>query len=350
MRRVIGFAPGRVNLIGEHTDYNQGLALPFAIAQGVTVTATATAGPVMEAVAADLRETDVFPVEAPSPGQGWRAFVRGAVGELRAAGFLIPGARLEISGTVPQGAGLGSSAALEVALTLALIGLTDSEPPAPVALAQLCSRIENRWVGARTGLLDQLASLCGQAGHVLRIDFRTLQVTPIPFDLPPGWRLVTVGCGERHDHAASGYNRRREECAQACRLLGLESLRDATDARAAELPAPLDRRVRHVLGANARVGRLVEALRGHDPHDLGALLDEAHVSLRDLYEVSTPAVEATVALLKDAGAAGARLMGGGFGGYVLGLMPPDAHSPAGALEVAPAAGAHVRGAHATMAS
>jgi galactokinase len=158
---AVAFAPGRVNLIGEHTDYNDGLALPFAISEGVTVRAAARDDRRVQALAADLDQRDDFELDRPSPARGWRAFVRGAVGELGDAGMALGGAELEISGTVPRGAGLSSSAALEVALVLALVAVSPDPDGAPdrIELAKLCSRIENDWVGAQTGLLDQIASL-----------------------------------------------------------------------------------------------------------------------------------------------------------------------------------------------
>ena len=341
-RSVTAFAPGRVNLIGEHTDYNQGLALPFAIGPGVSVTATATAGTRLTAHAVDLRAGDSFDVRHPRRVRGWRAFVRGAVGELSAAGVEVPGAIVKITGTVPRGAGLSSSAALQVALTLALIALSRAAPFDRTELAKLCSRIENEWFGARTGLLDQLASLYGEEGRALRIDFRSLEVRPVQLELH-GHQLVTLDSGERRGNAASGYNRRRAECARACELLGIPSLRDATLEAAGRLPDPLNRRVRHVVTANARVDKAVAALARRDFVSLGRLLDAAHVSLRDDYEVSTPAVEAAVARLKHSGALGARVLGGGFGGHVLGLLAPGARAPDGAIEVSPAAGARLLG-------
>ena len=335
---VTAFAPGRVNLIGEHTDYNGGLALPFAIAEGITVTATAIRGNRVHARALDLGAEDSFDLRRPVRVRGWRAFVRGAVAELSEAGVPVPAARIEITGTVPRGSGLSSSAALQVALTLAMTELSGAPPFDRIELAKLCSRIENDWVGARTGLLDQLASLCGEEDRALRIDFRSLELRPVPLDLS-GHQLVTLDSGEHRGNAASEYNQRRAECARACELLGIESLRDATLELAERLPEPLDRRLRHVVGANARVDQAVDALAHRDLARLGRLLDEAHASLRDYYEVSTPAVEAAVERLKRAGALGARLLGGGFGGYVLGVMPPDAHAPKGSLHVRPSAGA-----------
>jgi galactokinase len=373
VREVTAFAPGRVNLIGEHTDYNRGLALPFAIAEGVTVRACATAGERIRAHALDLGEHDEFAIPEevlafPTPPRGgeWQAFVRGIAAELHRAGCAIPGADIEISGDLPRGAGLSSSAALEVALALALLGLTDQDLDRR-ELARLCSHVENDWVGARTGLLDQLASLFGEPDTALLIDFSDLDIQPVPLVLADGWRLVTLDSGESRALAASGYNERRAECARACELLGVESLRavgaDGTRdpggpgdppgaldpllagglslAEMDRLPPVLVRRVMHVLGENERVLATVAALRARDLPRVGALLDASHVSLRYLYECSTPAVEAAVQRLKDAGAAGARMVGGGFGGHVLGLLPPGASPPAGSRAVGPSCGARL---------
>jgi galactokinase len=386
------FAPGRVNLIGEHTDYNHGLALPFAIAEGVTVRARAAAGGHIRVQALDLDERDEFalaelaPLTAPTgrdlphpelpqhggwrggaaPPQhggwgggvapphrggwrggvapperaGWRGFVRGIAAELLRAGVALNGADLEIHGEVPRNAGLSSSAALEVAVGLALLGIAGAECDRR-ELARLCSRVENEWVGARTGLLDQLASLFGEADAALCIDFATLDISPVPLVLASGWRLVTLDSGEPRTLAASGYNERRAECAQACALLGVQSLRDVQEGTVEQLPPVLVRRVRHVLGENARVRATVAALHSGALEEVGPLLDASHASLRDLYECSTPAVEAAVRALREAGARGARLVGGGFGGHVLGLFPPGTSPPALAREVQPSRGAHL---------
>jgi len=340
--RVVAFAPGRVNLIGEHTDYNGGFALPFAIDAGVRVRASALGERRISAVAADYdgeRDSYSLGAEAPSPG-GWRSFVRGVSAELAAEGLPLRGCSLAISGDVAVGAGLSSSAALEVALCLALLALADADVVPPWPLARICSRVENEWVGAQTGLLDQLASICGRERAAMLIDFHSGVIEPVELGLG-AWRLVTLDSGGRHEHAASGYNARRAECQAACVALGLASLRDLEAGMLSRLPSPLEQRARHVFEENARVLAAVEALAAYDLEALGALLDASHASLRDLYEVSTPEVEATVATLKAAGAAGARVIGGGFGGHVLGLMPPDAVAPQGAMEVRPGAGARV---------
>ncbi len=351
-REVRAFAPGRVNLIGEHTDYNGGLALPFAIAQGVTVQARAHTvqglsgeldrGPRarIRIHALDLDQRDEFELSDPPRSDGWRAFARGMAAELRAVGISIPGAELQIRSDVPQGAGLSSSAALEVSLGLALLALAGAELERR-ALAQLCSRVENEWVGARTGLLDQLASLFGAADTALCIDFSSLEVERVPLVLDRGWRLATIDSGEHRALAASGYNERRAECARACQLLGVDTLRQARAQDIERLPDTLARRGRHVLSENARVLGTVVALQSSDLARVGESLNASHASLRDQFECSTPAVEATVERLRQAGAVGARMIGGGFGGHVLGLFPPDASPPTGAREVRPSPGARL---------
>ena len=321
--------PGRVNLIGEHTDYNAGLALPFAIDRGVTVTAEPLDGDRIEARALDLGESDEFALAGPERATGWRAFVRGAVAELQAAGHELRPVRLTIESDLEQGAGLSSSAALETALCLALLG---EEPADRVELAKLCSRVENDWVGAETGLLDQLAALFSDPGHAVRIDFASLEIEPVPLELA-GWTLVTLDSGATHTHAGSGYNERRRECREACAALGVTSLREATEID--DLPEPLRDRARHVLTENARVDDTIAALRAGDLDEVGRLLDASHASLRDDYAASVPEVEQTVERLKEAGAAGARMVGGGFGGAVLALLPPGVAVPDGALRVVP---------------
>jgi galactokinase len=217
-RTATARGPGRVNLIGEHTDYNGGLALPFPIALGCTVQATAIEGGEMVALARDLDEDDRFPLRDVRRAEGWRAFVRGTVAELAAAGFEVRPAQLTMVGDVPRGRGLSSSAALEVALALALLALSGQADAADrVQLARLCSRVENDWVGARTGLLDQLAALVGEPGHALRMDFATLDLRPVPLRLR-GWRLVVLDSGAaRRLASADGYNARRAECERPLR-------------------------------------------------------------------------------------------------------------------------------------
>ncbi len=332
--------PGRVNLLGEHTDYNAGLCLPFAVEAGVTVDAHATETGEVEAQALAYGEEDRFDAADPQPAEGWRAFVRGTVAELNAAGIPVPGARLRIDSDLPEGMGLSSSGALGSALCLALLAVANRPEPDRRELAGLCSRVEHHWVGAQTGMLDQMAAFFGEPGHALLLDCRDLSVEQVPLELG-GWTLGVADSGSRHRHTESGYNERRRECARAAAALGVETLRDADEARARSLPEPLDRRVRHVLRENERVRRGVIALRGGDMPTLAALLDASHTSLRDDYEVSVPEVERTVERMKDAGSAGARIMGGGFGGAVLAMFPPGTETPPEVRTVAPAAGARL---------
>ena len=235
---------------------------------------------------------------------------------------------------MPPGSGLASSAALEAALCTALLALAGAPEPDRVELARLCSRVENEWAGAETGLLDQLAALCCREGHALRIDFATLELAHVPLDLR-GWQLATLDSGAEHSHATGGYNERRAECRTACETLGVEHLSAADPAAADGLPGPLRRRARHVLSENERVDAMVDALLAHDMQAAGRLLDASHASLRDDYDASVPEVEDAVARLEHAGAAGARMVGGGFGGSVLALFAPEATIPSDARAVAP---------------
>jgi galactokinase len=331
-----------VNIIGEHTDYNEGLCLPFAIEQGVTVEIREADDKILDTRALDVGQEDRFELETkPQRTTGWRAFVRGTVAELQAAGHHVRGGLMTIRGDVPHGSGLSSSAALEVALALALLAHSGApEPSDRRDLARLCSRVESGWVGAETGLLDQLAALLGRPGSAVRLDMRTLAADHVDLELD-GWRFVTADSGVERAHAASGYNARRRECRDACAALGVASLRDASAADAAALGDPLARRVRHVIDENERVDRAVAAIERRDFEALGRLLNESHASLRDLYDVSTREVEDVIERLKAAGAAGARLVGGGFGGSALALFPPGTDPPPAAVEVRPGAAAHV---------
>jgi galactokinase len=335
---VVAFAPGRVNLIGEHTDYNDGLCLPFTIARGVTVRARPRDAGTVHVDALTLGESDEFDPASPPRADGWRAFVRGVVAELRGAGHSVPPASLEISSDLPAGAGLSSSAALEVALALALLALAGEVTPDRRWLAHLCSRVENEWVGAHTGLLDQLATLYGEEHAALLIDFRTEEIERVPMELG-GWTLATIDSGASRNLAGSGYNERRHQCRRAAELLGIGSLRDATAADFERLPDPLGRRVRHVISENERVRLAAAALRARDLDALAELLDRSHASLRDDFEVSVPAVERTVARVRAAGARGARLIGGGFGGSVLALFGPGVAPPPDAVTATPGPGA-----------
>jgi galactokinase len=311
-----------VNVVGEHTDYNDGLCLPFAVELGVTVTAELRDGDAV--VAPGLPDDDPY--------------LRGAVEELRRAGVEPPGCTIDVTSDLPQEAGLSSSAALCIGLVLALTAISDADTWAPRELAKLCQRIENEYTGVETGLLDQLASILGEQGRAIRLDMRTLEWRRVDVRLG-GHVLAVIDSGSSRSLAESGYNERREECRRAAELLGVSSLRDATDGSG--LPDPLDRRVRHVITENRRVDAAVPALEAGDAVALGELLDASHRSLRDDYEVSVPEVERTVEACKEAGALGARIMGGGFGGSVLALFSRAAALPKGAVTASPGPGAQL---------
>ena len=242
--------PGRVNLLGEHTDYNAGLCLPFAVEAGVTVEAEATGTGEVEANALAYGEDDRFDAADPPAAEGWRAFVRGTVAELGAAGVSVPGARLRIDSDLPEGAGLSSSAALGSALCLALLAVAGTPEPERRELARLCSRVENDWVGARTGMLDQMAAFFGELGHALLLDCRDLETEQVPLELG-GWTLGVADSGARHTHAESGYNERRRECERAAAALGVETLRDADETQARK-PARAARQARAARPARER--------------------------------------------------------------------------------------------------
>jgi galactokinase len=340
--KVVAFAPGRVNLLGEFTDYNGGLALPFAITDGLSVRGRSAPEPYVTARALDLGEDDRFELPHPAPATGWRSYVRGIAAELVAGGLIDPiGAELEITGDLPRGAGLSSSAALEISVSLALLALAQRPVPGPFELARLAARVEGQWAGAQTGTLDQLACLASCEGHAVLIDFAAATLEPVPLRLGE-WRLVLLDSGERHAHAESGYNERRLECEAAAALLGVATLREASLAAASSLAEPLASRTRYVIEENARVRAAVAALHDGELERLGELLDSSHEGIRDLFEVSTVAVEATRGRLRAAGAAGSRLVGGGFGGQLLGLFAPDVEPPAGTIEVRPGPGASAR--------
>jgi galactokinase len=344
----VWLAPGRANLMGEHTDYNDGFVLPFALSQATTAAAARrTDGRLL--LCSRQEPDDVLEIAldglAPGTVSGWGAYAAGVAWALRSAGYQVPGACIAIDSDVPAGAGLSSSAALECATALALteLALTELAPAeldgAPVLrgeLAAIARRAENEFVGVPSGIMDQSASLLSQADHALLLDCRSLDRSQVPFDpAAAGSRLLLINTRARHDLSDGGYGRRRAECEEAARLLGVSSLRDITDAAdTARLADPvLRRRARHVVTDNQRVLQVTGLLRG-SPGDrpdtyreIGRLLTQAHSSLRDDFEISWPEADAAVEAALAAGALGARMMGGGFGGCVLALVPEAASGP-----------------------
>ncbi|HMH94502.1 MAG TPA: galactokinase [Streptosporangiaceae bacterium] len=320
-------APGRVNLIGEHTDYNDGFVLPFAIAAGVTaVAARRRDGMLALASRQAPGEQVTVPLDGLAPGSvpGWAAYPAGVAWALRTAGYPVEGTSLGYDSDLPLGAGLASSAALECATALALTDLHGIVVPRP-QLAAIAHRAENDFAGVPTGIMDQSAALLGQAGHALLLDCRSGIGTAVPLDpAPSGLALLVVDTAARHEHAADGYAARRQECEDAARALGVRSLRDITDSsELAGLDPLLARRARHVVTENSRVLTTAGLLRAGQLGRAGPLLTASHASLRDDFEVSWPEADATVAAAIEVGAHGARMTGGGFGGSVLVLVAAE---------------------------
>jgi galactokinase len=319
-------APGRANLIGEHTDYNDGFVLPFALAQGVRATGTRRADDVLELSSRQAAGGPVcVPLGSLAPGlvAGWAGYPAGVAWALREAGYEVGGARLEFDSDLPQGAGLSSSAAIECATAIALTGLYGIDV-AKAELARLAQHAENDFVGVPCGIMDQSASMLSQRGHALLLDCRSLATEQVPFDVPAaGLGLLLLDTKVRHELADSGYTDRRRACERAAALLGVPALRDVTDvAELDKLADPvLRRRARHVVTDDQRVGEAAALLRAGDVAGVGPLLTRSHESLRDDFEVSWPAADVAVRTALAAGALGARMMGGGFGGSVIALGP-----------------------------
>jgi galactokinase len=370
MSTEVWFAPGRANLMGEHTDYNEGFVLPFALAQGVTATATPRADGLLAlrsrqkpdnpvTVALDALVPGAVTASAPGSVNGWAAYPAGVAWALRAAGFDIAGASIDIDSDLPVGAGVSSSAALECSVALALCSLSGLSVPRE-RLALIAKRAENEFVGAPTGIIDQSAALLCQEGHAMLLDCATLARTQVPFR-PSAAGAVALIIDTRVSHAlVSGeYAARRAECEEAARLLGVPALGLVADAGAVDALADpvLRRRARHVITDSARARAIASALQregalgegagrsgegagrsgegagrsgegagargdgGETYRYVGTLLTEGHASLRDDFEVSWPQADAAVAVAIESGAYGAKMIGGGFGGSVLALIP-----------------------------
>lgn len=323
-------APGRVNLIGEHTDYNEGFVLPMSVDRRTIVAAAQADDRCIRVHSLDLDDQAEIDLDkAYRPGdQQWLSYVEGVARLLDESGALIPGANLAISSDVPIGSGLSSSAALEMSVAIALVGLAGARVDL-VKLALLAQRAEHIYAGAKVGVMDQLASAFGQRKHALLIDCRSLERTMIELNI--GDRVVVVcDTGVKHSLATSKYNERREECVRGVELLraklpGIASLRDVSAAEFDEysglLPEPIRRRCRHVVTENGRTLRAADALRHGEIAFFGKMMRESHRSLRDDYEVSCKELDLMVELaLQHEGVVGARMTGGGFGGCTVNLL------------------------------
>lgn len=332
-------APGRVNLIGEHTDYNGGFVLPMAIDREVRIAARQRSDRLVHMVAVDFRDESAEfsleangaqkpPAETGRPSRTWATYLRGVAMLLLERGAWIPGLDLAISGNVPIGSGLSSSAALEVcaAATFQAFGGFAIDK---VDLAKLCQRAENEYVGVKSGIMDQFVSALARAGHALLIDCRSLAYEYVP--IPKSAAIIVCDTMKRRGLVASEYNARRAECEQAVRLLRertgrpIRELRDVSSIEFApferELPSTIAKRARHVIAENERVLEAVAAMRRDDLETLGRLMDESHASLKNDYQVSSPELDTMVELArKQPGCFGARLTGAGFGGCTVNLV------------------------------
>ncbi len=306
---IVARAPGRVNLIGEHTDYNEGFVMPIAIDRGTTVTAISRRDRTVTVEALELRESDRFSLDGIEATGSWRDYVRGVVAALS----LEHGVDLRIESDLPRGAGLSSSAALEVAVASAL-----SDAP-PAELAILAQRVENEFVGVRCGIMDQLTVAIAKANHALVLDCRDLTTCYVP--IPEEIAIVVCDSRMERQLASSGYNERRSACQNAAHMIGLESLRDASLDQIETLPLTLRRRARHVVTENDRTIAAAEALRANDLATLGELMNDSHRSMRDDFEIVPSRIDALAAAVRDVpGCLGARLTGGGFGGATVNLV------------------------------
>jgi galactokinase len=326
---LVRSAPGRVNLIGEHTDYNDGFVLPFAIPQRTAVAAGPASGERWVAQSESMAETVEFGDTELRPHEvkGWAAYVAGVVWALREAGIDVPPARLAYSSDVPVGSGLSSSAAIECATVAALAAMAGTDLPRD-RWPTVAQHAENDYVGMPCGILDQSASTLCHEGHALFMDCRTLATEQVPFDLAAeGLGLLVINTNAPHRNVDGEYARRRAACEAAAAALGVPALRDVTDlddAMARLGDEVLRRRARHIITENERVLRVADLLRNGKFADIAPLLTESHASMRDYFEITVAETDVAVETAIAAGALGARMTGAGFGGCVIALTPAGA--------------------------
>jgi galactokinase len=326
---VVARAPGRVNLIGEHTDYNRGLVLPVALAHTTYAAVAARDDGVVRIASGDDGEAWTGAIDAVGPGQvdGWAAYVAGVLWALREDGLDVPGMDVVVHGTVPLGAGLSSSAALECSVALAVCGLLGLEVDDDLRhrLVRACMRAETEVAGAPTGGMDQTISLLAAADAALLIDFDSDTSSPVPLALADaGLVLLVTDTRVQHALVDGGYAARRADCEAAADALGVPSLRDASlDSVAGISDERVRRRATHIVTEIARVSETVAALAADDWPAVGRIFAASHVSMRDDFEISCPELDLTVATAVEAGAIGARMTGGGFGGSSIALVPTE---------------------------
>lgn len=327
------YAPGRVNIIGEHTDYNDGFVMPCAINYGTAISGRKRDDSLFKVYAGDLQQWDEFDLSQPicaNPDKKWTGYVRGVVKfiQQRCPEFKC-GADLVISGNVPLSAGLSSSASLEVAVGKFCQQLGNL-PLTPTDIALIGQQAENQFVGCQCGNMDQLISALGQKDHLLMIDCRTLQTTPTP--VPPNVAVMIVNSHVKHDLVAGEYNTRRQQCEAAAKFFGVKALRDVSlaefqqkEAELTALDAEVAKRARHVISENQRVLDAVLALQQGDLPRLGELMGQSHDSMRDDFEITVPQIDYLVELAQLAigKTGGARMTGGGFGGCIVAVAPVE---------------------------
>jgi galactokinase len=323
---VVVRAPGRVNLIGEHTDYNDGFVLPMAIDHAVWIALHPRMDGQVHVHSLDLDRSVIFDLATlRHEDAGWAEYVKGVAWALQGAGYPLAGWEGVLAGDVPRGAGLSSSAAVELATARAFQAVSGF-PWDPPAMALLGQKAENQWVGMNCGIMDQMISAAGQAGHALLIDCRSLATTSVP--LPSGTVVVILDTSTRRGLVDSAYNERRAQCEAAARYFGIPALRDVSEVRFAAEAGGLEdvamRRARHVISENARTLAAAEAMQAGDAVELGRLMDASHVSMRDDFEISGPALDIMVACAQEEpGCYGARMTGGGFAGCAVALVEAD---------------------------
>jgi galactokinase len=316
-------APGRVNLIGEHTDYNDGFVLPLAIDRAIWIALAARPDRRVIVLSADFHRSGEFSLDRLVHEQaGWLEYLKGVAWSLADAGFSLTGWEGVVQGDVPQGAGLSSSAALEVATARAFAAAGDWNWE-PVAMAKLGQRAENKWVGVNCGIMDQLISATGRAGHAVLIDCRSLDLAPVPF--PPGAGVAILDTATRRGLVDSEYNERRARCEAAARAFGVRALRDVDLERCGREAGRLDdttcRRARHVISENQRTLDAAAAMRRGEVRKLGRLMNASHASLRDDFQVSNDALNVMVECAgRHPACYGARMTGAGFGGCAVALV------------------------------
>lgn len=318
-------APGRVNLIGEHTDYNDGFVMPMAIDRAVYIALRPRRDKVVRVYSVDFDVWGEFELDALTKAKGWLEYLKGMAWALQEAGYALSGWEGVVSGDVPRGSGLSSSAALEMATARAFYEVSDF-PWDARQMALLGQRCENAWVGAKTGIMDQLISAAGRAGYALKIDCRSLDLEPVK--LPEETVAVVMDTMTRHSHTDSGYNERRAQCEDAARHFQVAALRDVTpeqfETGKAGLSDVVTRRARHVITENQRTLEAAEAMRQSDAMALGKLMNASHDSLRDDFEVTNDALNTMVTIArKQPDCYGARMTGGGFGGCAVALVGKD---------------------------